>query len=58
MNKHHFRSHIYFSIKDISLGINIFSNKELVYGTKGRITGIEINLILFHFKIGIVRSGF
>ncbi len=58
MNKYHFESYIYFSIKDISLGINIFSDKRLVYGTKGRVTGIEVNLLFFHFKIGIVRSGF
>ena len=56
--QHHFEKSIYFSLKDISLGINIFSNKELVWGLKGRMFGISINLIIFHFKIGIIRSGF
>ena len=61
MNKeveHYLKSRIYFSLKDISLGINIFTNRDIVYGTKGRTSGIEINLIIFHFKIGVVRSGF
>lgn len=52
------RKRIYFSLKDISLGMIIFSERGPIYGTKGRVTGIDINIIFFHFKVGIVRSGF
>ena len=58
MNRYTFKKIINFSIKNISIGIMLFSNKEVVYGGKGRVTGIEINLLILHFKIAIVRSGF
>lgn len=52
-----FRKNIYFSLKDISLGIMIASNKELLYGLLGRISFIELNLIFIHIKLGFIRSG-
>jgi hypothetical protein len=53
-----FKKIIYFSFKDISLGLMLFSNKDFVYGTKGRVTGIEINIIFLHIKLGIIKYGF
>ena len=55
--KYHFRSNSYISYKDISLGIMIASNKNLIYGLKGREYFIEINLIFIHIKLGFIRSG-
>lgn len=52
-----FRKRIYFSLKDISLGIMIANNKELMYGLLGRISFIELNLIFIHIKLGFIRSG-
>lgn len=52
-----FRKNIYFSFKDISLGIMLFNNKGLIYGLKGRTIGFELNLIFIHIKIGFIRSG-
>lgn len=55
--KYHFRSNSYISCKDISFGIMIASNKELIYGLKGRLYFIEINLIFIHIKLGFIRCG-
>lgn len=52
-----FRKNLYFSLKDISLGIMIANNKELLYGLLGRICFIELNLIFIHIKFGFIRSG-
>lgn len=52
-----FKNRIYFSFRDITLGIMIGTNEELVYGLFGRIWFLEINLLFIHFKIGIVRHG-
>ena len=53
-----FKKLIYFSYKDISLGFGLFSNKEPIYGTKGRVTGIKIDIIFLHIMLGIIRHGF
>ena len=53
-----FKSNIYLSFKDISIGIMIYSNREPIYGTAGRITGIEINIVFIHIKFGMIRHGF
>jgi hypothetical protein len=55
--KYHFRTHNYISLKDISLGIMIATNRNLVYGLKGREYFFEINLLFIHIKIGIIRDG-
>jgi hypothetical protein len=55
--KYHFRSNSYISYKDVSLGIMIGSNKNLIYGLKGREYFIEVNLLFIHIKLGFIRSG-
>lgn len=55
--KYHFRSFNYISYKDISLGIMLASNRNIIYGLKGREYFIEINLLFIHIKLGIIRSG-
>lgn len=57
MIQYRFKNASYMSIKDISLGVMLGSNKELVYGLLGRVWFIEINLLFIHFKVGIIRSG-
>lgn len=52
-----FQKNIYFSFKDISFGIMLFNNKELIYGLKGRVIGLEINLIFVHIKAAFIKSG-
>ena len=55
--RYNFTKRIYCSLKDVSLGIMIGSNKELIYGLLGRLWFIELNLIFIHIKFGIIRSG-
>ena len=57
MVEYRFKNISYVSLKDISLGIMIGSNKDILYGLLGRVWFIEINLLFIHFKVGIIRAG-
>lgn len=54
---YHIKNGSYISFKDISLGLMIASNKEIIYGLMGRVWFIELNLLFIHIKLGIIRSG-
>lgn len=53
--EHHVEKGIYFNKDDIGIGIKICSNKELIYGIKGRISGIAIDLLFLHMYFYIIR---
>lgn len=55
--KYYFKPFIYFSIKDILLGLVIGTTKELRYGLLGRKWYIELHLIFIHIYIELIRAG-
>jgi hypothetical protein len=57
MIQYRFKNISYISFKDISLGIMIGSNKDILYGLLGRVWFIEINILFIHIKVGIIRAG-
>lgn len=52
-----FKTRIKINSEDISLGIMLFNDKNILYGLKGREIGFELNLIFIHIKIGFIRAG-
>lgn len=39
--------------KETALGFHIFNLKDLVYGPKARIIGIDLDIIFFHLVLAI-----